>query len=60
MKWVLDQHEKKQVKDPTVAKKNRRIRFRGGKKYVIELPCRICTVSVETMKIIQEIEDENQ
>lgn len=59
LEWVLDQHKEKRVKDPTVAAKFPPSPFSGRKEAVIELLLRVCTVSVETMKIIREMEKEN-
>ena len=52
LEWVLDQHKEKKVKDPTVAAKFPPSPFSGRKEEVIELLRRVCTVSVETVKII--------
>ena len=59
LEWVLDQHKEKRVKDPTVAAKFPPQPFSERKEGVIELLRRICTVIVETMKIIREMEKEN-
>ena len=58
LEWVLDQHKEKKVKDPTVAAKFPPSPFSGRKEEVIVLLRRICTVSVETMKIIRKMEEE--
>ena len=60
LEWVLDQHKEKKVKDPTVAAKFPPSPFSGRKEEVIELLRRVCTVSVETVKIIQKMESEKQ
>ena len=57
LEWVLDQHKEKRVKAPTVAAKFPPGPFSGRKEAVIELLRRVCTVSVETMKIIREMEE---
>ena len=59
LEWVLDQHKEKRVKDPTVAAKFPPSPFSGRKEEVIELLRRVCTVSVETVKIIQKMEEES-
>ena len=60
LEWVLDQHKEKKVKDPTVAAKFPPSPFSGRKEEVIELLRRVCTVSVETVKIIRKMESEKQ
>ena len=56
LEWVLDQYKEKKPKDPTIAEKFDTYRFADYKDQVIDLLKRICTVSVETMKIIDEME----
>jgi predicted helicase len=46
-------------KDPTIAEKFNTYRFADYKEKVIDLIARVCTVSVETMKIIDEMEKKN-
>jgi predicted helicase len=53
--WVLDQYKEKKPSDPTIAEKFNTYRFADYKAQVIDLLKRVCTVSVETMKIIEEI-----
>lgn len=60
IEWVLDQHKEKKCKDPTILEKFDTYRFADHKERVIELLKKICTVSVETMKILKEMEQENQ
>ena len=57
LEWVLDQRKEKRVKAPTVAAKFPPQSFSERKENVIESLHRICTVSVETMKIIREMEE---
>ena len=56
LEWILDQYKEKKPKDPTIAQKFNTYRFADYKEQVIELLQRVCTVSVETMNIIQEME----
>jgi predicted helicase len=56
LEWILDQYQEKKPKDPTVAEKFNTYRFADYKEQVIDLLKRVCTVSVETVKIIREIE----
>ncbi len=58
LEWILDQYKEKKPKDPTIAAKFNTYRFADYKEQVIELLQRVCTVSVETMKIIQEMGNE--
>lgn len=55
LEWVLDQYKEKKPKDPTIAEKFHAYKFADYKLQVIDLLKRICTVSVETMKIIEEM-----
>jgi len=52
LEWILDQYQEKKPKDPTIAEKFNTYRFADYKEQVIDLIKRVCTVSVETMKII--------
>ena len=56
LEWILDQYKEKKPKDPTIAEKFNTYRFADYKTQVIDLLQRVCTVSVETMKIIQQME----
>ncbi|MEA5580662.1 type ISP restriction/modification enzyme [Nodularia harveyana UHCC-0300] len=53
LEWILDQYKEKKPKDPTIAEKFNTYRFADYKEQVIDLLMRVCTVSVETMNIIQ-------
>ncbi|CAG0960806.1 hypothetical protein ANAEL_00615 [Anaerolineales bacterium] len=55
LEWILERYKEKKPKDPTIAEKFNTYRFAEYKEQVIELLCRVCTVSVETMKIIKEM-----
>lgn len=55
LEWILDQYKEKKPKDPTIAEKFNTYRFADYKEQVIDLLCRVCIVSVETMEIIQEM-----
>ena len=56
LEWILDQYKEKKPKDPTIAEKFNTYRFADYKEQVIDLLQIVCTVSVETMQIIQQIE----
>ncbi len=53
LEWVLDQWKEHKISDPTVAEKFNTYRFADYKEPVIDLLHRVCTVSVETMKIVR-------
>ena len=56
IEWVLDQYKEKKPSDPTIAEKFNTYRFAGYKEQVIDLLMRVCTVSVETVNIIKQME----
>ncbi len=56
LEWILDQYKEKKPKDPTIAEKFNTYRFADYKEQVIDLLQRVCTVSVETMQIICQIQ----
>lgn len=55
LEWVLDQYKEKKPSDPTIAEKFNTYRFADYKEQVINLLKRVCTVSVETMRIVGEM-----
>ena len=57
LEWILDQYEEKKPKDPIIAEKFNTYRFADYKEQVIDLLQRVCTVSVETVKIVGEMEE---
>lgn len=57
LEWVLDQYKEKKPKDPTIAEKFNTYNFSDYKEKVIDLLKQVCTVSVETMRIINEMRD---
>lgn len=56
LEWILDQFKEDKPKDPTILEKFNTFKFADYKEHVINLLKRVCTVSVETMKIIAEME----
>lgn len=56
LEWILDQYKESKPKDPTIAEKFNTYKFADYKEKVIDLLKRVCTVSVETMKIIAEMQ----
>ncbi len=55
LEWILDQYKESKPKDPTIAEKFNTYQFADYKEQVIDLLKRVCTVSVETMKIINSM-----
>jgi predicted helicase len=56
LEWILDQYKEKKPKDGTIAEQFNTYRFADYKEQVIELLSRVCRVSVETMKITQQMQ----
>ena len=52
VEWVLDQYKEKTPRDPTVRDRFNTYRFADYKEQVIDLLQRVCTVSVETVRIV--------
>ena len=55
LEWILDQYKEKKPKDPTIAEKFNTYKFADYKEHVIDLLKRVCTVSVETTKLVGEM-----
>lgn len=55
VEWILDQYKESKPTDPTIAEKFNTYKFADYKTEVIELLKRVCTVSIETMEIISEM-----
>ena len=55
LEWVLDQSKEKKPRDPTIAERFNTYRFADHKEKVIDLLRRVCTVSVQTMKIVDDM-----
>jgi predicted helicase len=60
IEWILDQYKEKKPKDPTIAEKFNCYRFADHKEEVIELIRKITNVSMETVKIISQMESEKE
>jgi predicted helicase len=56
LEWILDQYKEKTPKDPSIRKDFNNYRFKDYKDHVIDLIQRLVTVSVETARIIREME----
>jgi predicted helicase len=57
LEWILDQYKESKPKDPTIAEKFNTYHFADYKAQVIDLLKKVCTVSIETMKIINEMSE---
>ena len=55
LEWVLDQYKERKPRDPTIAEKFNTYRFADHKERVIDLLCRVCTVSVKTMDVVDDM-----
>ena len=60
LEWILDQYKEKKPSDPTIVEKFNTYRFADYKEPVIDLLKKVCTVSVETMQIVGDMEKENK
>ena len=56
LEWVLDQYKERKPRDPTIAEKFNTYRFADHKERVIDLLKRVCTVSVETVRIVDRLD----
>lgn len=60
LEWILDQYKESKPSDPIIAEKFNTYQFADYKTQVIDLLQKVCTVSIETMKIIGEMRKESQ
>ena len=56
LEWVLDQYKERKPRDPTIAEKFNTYRLADHKERVIDLLKRVCTVSVETVRIVDRLD----
>ncbi|BAZ45536.1 adenine specific DNA methyltransferase [Chondrocystis sp. NIES-4102] len=56
IEWVLDQYKEKKPKDKTIAEKFNIYRFAIYKEEVINLLLGVCTVSIETIKLVKQMQ----
>jgi predicted helicase len=56
LEWIIEQYKESKPKDPTIAENFDTYKFADYKTEVIDLLKRICTVSIETMKLISILE----
>ena len=57
MEWILDQYKEKKPRDPTIREKFNTYKFADYKEKVIDLLQRVCTVSVETVRVVGEMKE---
>ncbi len=55
VEWVLDQYKEKKIKDQTIREKFNNYKFTDYKDFVIDLIKKVAKVSVETVKIVDEM-----
>ena len=55
LEWVLDQYKERKPRDPTIAARFDTYRFADHKERVIDLLRRVCTVSVKTVRIVDDL-----
>ncbi len=55
LEWILDQYKERKPKDPTIAEKFNTYKFADHKERVIDLLMRVCTVSVKTMDVVDDM-----
>ena len=55
LEWVLDQYKDRTPRDPTIRERFNTYRFADHKERVIDLLQRVCTVSVETVRIVSQL-----
>jgi predicted helicase len=55
LEWILDQYNEKTPKDPTIRQKFNTYRFANHKENVIDLLKRVTRVSIDTMKIVEDM-----
>ena len=55
LEWVLDQYKEKTPRDPTVRDRFNTYHFADYKEQVIDLLQRVCTLSVKTVRIVDQL-----
>ena len=55
LEWVLDQYKESKPKDPTIREKFNTYQFADYKDHVIDLLLRVCSVSVQTQEIVENM-----
>jgi len=57
MEWILERYKENNSRYETINEKFDTYRFSDYKEQVIDLLMRVCTVSIETMRIVKEMEE---
>ena len=60
LEWILDQYKERTPRDPTIRKRFNTYRFANHKEKVIDLLQRVCTVSIKTTEIINNMPHTSQ
>ena len=55
LEWILDQYKEKTPKDPTIREHFNTYKFADHKEKVIDLLCRVTTVSLRTNEIVDSL-----
>ena len=55
LEWILDQHKERKPRDAAIAERFAPYRFAPHKERVIDLLMRVCTVSVATMDLVDDM-----
>jgi predicted helicase len=55
LEWVLDQYKERNPRDATIRERFNAYRFADHKERVIDLLRRVCTVSVKTMEVVDDM-----
>ena len=55
LEWILDQYKERHPRDPTIKERFNTYRFADHKESVIDLLQRICTISVATMDVVDDM-----
>ena len=55
LEWILDQYKERKPRDPTIRERFNTYRFADHKEHVIDLLQRVCTVSVEIVRIVDQL-----
>jgi predicted helicase len=58
LEWILDQYKEKTPQDATIRERFNTYKFEDYKEPVIDLLRRVCTVSVRTMEIVNQMPGE--
>jgi predicted helicase len=57
LEWVLNQYGERKPRDKMIRERLDTYRFADHKEHVIDLLCRVCTVSIETVRVVVEMQN---